>query len=135
VLSLAGIVVGSEPLVSAAYVVMRRLELSGTTFGMTVLALAVSIEELARELPAAARGHPEITFGNVVGSVFAFFLFNAGLIALVRPVAVTPRVLGFYLPVCLATVILIGALMMRRRVGRAAGVILLLCYVAFAAGG
>jgi cation:H+ antiporter len=134
-LSLAGIVVGSELLVSAALDVMHRLELSETTFGMTILALAVSVEELARELPAAARGHPEITFGNVVGSVLAFFLFNAGLIALVRPVAVSPSVVTHYLPVCFGTVVLISALMMRRRVGRVAGVLLLLCYAAFLAGG
>jgi cation:H+ antiporter len=133
--SLAGIVVGSELLVSAAADVMHRLELSDTTFGMTVLALVVSVEELARELPAAFRGRPEITFGNVVGSVLAFFLFNAGLIALVRPVTVSPLVIGYYLPVCLGTVALTGALMRRRRVGRAAGILLLLCYLVFVAGG
>ncbi|MGD8397995.1 MAG: sodium:calcium antiporter, partial [Anaerolineae bacterium] len=88
VLSLLAIVAGSELLVRGGKQITTTIGLSDTLFGMTILAFLVSIEELARELPAALKGRPEISFGNVVGSVLAFFLFNAGIIALVRPVAV-----------------------------------------------
>jgi Ca2+/Na+ antiporter len=65
------------------------LELHGSSLTKAVqrvLAFLVSIEELARELPAALKGKPEISYGNVSGSILAFFLFNAGIIALVHPV-------------------------------------------------
>ncbi|HXG09801.1 MAG TPA: sodium:calcium antiporter [Gemmataceae bacterium] len=134
-LSLVAIVVGSEMLVAGSRTIIDRLGLSDTLFGMTILAFLVSVEELARELPAALRGRPEISYGNVVGSVLAFFGFNAGIIALVRPVAVEPQVLRFHLPLCAVTVLATTLVMLTRRVPRWAGAILVLLYFAFVSGG
>ncbi len=133
--SLAAIIAGSEMLVAGSETIMAELGLSDTVFGMTILALLVSIEELARELPAAMKGRPEISFGNVAGSVLAFFLFNAGIIALVNPVEVSPVVLKFYLPLCFFTVVLVSLFMMTRKVTRWAGGILVLFYLVFVAWG
>jgi cation:H+ antiporter len=135
VVSLAAIIAGSEMLVAGSRTIIDRLGLSDTVFGMTILAFLVSIEELARELPAAWKGRPEISFGNVVGSLLAFFGFNAGIIALVRPVAVEPSVLRFYLPLCGATVVVIALFMRSRAVPRWAGAVLVLLYLTFAVGG
>jgi cation:H+ antiporter len=134
-ISLVGLVIGSEMLVAGAREIIAAVGLSDTVFGMTVLALLVSIEELARELPAALRGRPEISFGNVAGSVLAFFLFNAGVIALIGPVEVGALVLRFYYPASVVTVLIVSALVGRRRVSRAAGALLVLLYLAFVAGG
>ncbi len=134
-LSLVAITGGSELLVRSSRPIISALGLSDTVFGMTVLALLVSVEELARELPAAARGHSEITFGNVVGSVLAFVLFNAGIIALVRPVPVADEIRSFYLPACLITVVIVCAFMLGRRVPRWGGAVLVLLYLGFAAYG
>jgi cation:H+ antiporter len=68
VVALVAILVGSELLVEGSKTIIEEVGISDTFYGMAILALLVSIEELARELPAARRGHPEITFGNVVGS-------------------------------------------------------------------
>lgn len=133
--ALGAIAVGGLLLVKGASGLIEELSLSSTVVGMTVLALLVSIEELARELPAARRGRTDITYGNVAGSVLAFFLFNAGLIAMIRPIAVNREVLTFYLPVCLATVSVVALFLARGRVGRIEGVVLVAAYVAFAIGG
>lgn len=135
VLSLGAIIAGSELLVAGSESIIASLGLSDTVFGMTVLALLVSIEELARELPAALKGRPEISFGNVVGSILAFFLFNAGIISLVRPVPVSGQVLGFYLPVCLIAVIVVSLFMMRKKIPRWSGAVLVVLYAVFFAGG
>jgi cation:H+ antiporter len=92
------------------------------------------VEELARELPAARRGHPEITVGNVAGSILAFFLCNAGVIALVRPVAIDPSVIRFYLPVCLLTVAFATACLATLRMPRWAGGVLVAAYLVFFVG-
>jgi cation:H+ antiporter len=131
VLSLAAIIVGSETLVRGAEVIIGKVGLSDTVFGMTILAFLVSIEELAREVPAARKGRAEITFGNVAGSVLAFFLFNAGIIALVRPVPIDTQTLTFYLPFCLGTVIVISVFTATRSVPRWAGALLVLLYLGF----
>lgn len=134
VASLGGIVLGSELLVRGARPVIAALGWTETAFGMTILALVVSVEEVARELPAALKGRPDVSFGNVLGSALAFFGFNAGVIALVRPVPVAPVTQYFYLPVCGGAVLLIALLMGRRRVSRWGGALLLLIYAVFAAG-
>ena len=123
----SGLVAGSERL-------LARWGLSETVYGMTLLALAVSVEELARELPAARRGHPEITLGNVAGSILAFFLCNAGLIALIQPVPVDPSVLLFYLPVCFLTVAFGMGCLATLHVPRGAGAVLVGAYLVFFVG-
>lgn len=129
--SLIAIIMGSEMVVSASEEIISGFGISDTVFGITILALLVSIEELARELPAAMKGRPEITIGNVIGSVMAFFLFNAGVIALVRPVPIGGDVFSFYLPLCLTFVLFITFLMIRKSIPRWAGVILVLGYLVF----
>ncbi|MFB6249921.1 MAG: sodium:calcium antiporter [Salinibacter sp.] len=131
VLALIGVVVGSELLLRGARPLIAALGWTDTLFGMTVLALLVSVEEVARELPAALRGRPDVSFGNVVGSALAFFCFNAGAIALLRPVAVGPVTRTFYLPVCAGTMLLIAGLMAFRRVPRWGGALLLALYALF----
>ena len=121
VVSLIAIIVGSEMVVTGSEHLIARFGLSETVFGMTFLALLVSIEELARELPAAMKGRPEISYGNVAGSILAFFLFNAGIIALIQPVTVSPHVLSFYFPLCLLTVLTVSFFIARKQVSRTAG--------------
>jgi cation:H+ antiporter len=135
ILSLVAIVVGSELLVSGARNLLTRFQISDLPFGMTILAFLVSIEELERELPAARQGRPDISFGNVLGSILAFFLCNAGVIALVRPVPIDPAVLTFYLPLAFITTAMVSGFMMTKRVPRWAGGILILLYAAFVTGG
>jgi cation:H+ antiporter len=134
-LSLVAIIIGSAMLVAGSETIIASMGLSDTVFGMTILAFLVSIEELARELPAAMKGRPEISFGNVAGSILAFFLFNAGIIALVSPVTVGPQVLRFYLPLCFGTVIVVSLFMMTKKIPRWAGGIFILLYLVFVIGG
>ncbi|PLB86093.1 calcium:sodium antiporter [Dysgonamonadaceae bacterium] len=135
ILSLAGVVLGSELLVRSSQSIIAKMGLSETVFGMTILAFLISIEELARELPAAIKGRPEISYGNVIGSILAFFLFNAGIIALVKPITVDADTLKYYLPICLVTTIIVSIFMSTKKVSRLAGAVLVLLYVAFAAVG
>lgn len=135
ILSLAGVVLGSELLVRSSQSIIAKMGLSDTVFGMTILAFLISIEELARELPAAIKGRPEISYGNVIGSILAFFLFNAGIIALVKPITVDVKTLKYYLPICLVTTIIVSIFMSTKKVSRLAGAVLVLLYVAFAAVG
>lgn len=133
--SLVAIVAGSEMLVISSEALIARMGISDTVFGMTILALLVSIEELARELPAALKGRAEISFGNVVGSILAFFLCNAGIIAVVRAVPVSDRVLRFYWPMSLITVVVLSVFMLRKRVSRWEGGVLVFLYAVFVVGG
>jgi len=132
--ALVGIAVGAELLVTGVQSLLRTWGLSETFFGMTVLAFLVSVEELARELPPALRGRPDISVGNVVGSALAMFLFNAGAIAVAHPLPIDEEIWGFHLPATLAAVGVVTAFLAARRVPRWGGVLLVLLYLAFVAG-
>jgi len=135
VLSLAGIAGGSALIVGGSETIIEWLGITDTFYGMTILALVISVEEVAREAPAALRGHPEISLGNVIGSALAFFLMNAGIIALVRPIPVDSAVLRFHLPMALATTAFVaGMVAATSRLPRWAGLVLVLAYAAFVAG-
>ena len=134
-LSLVAIVVGSELLVSSAQALLARFQISDLPFGMTILAFLVSIEELERELPAARQGRPDISFGNVLGSILASLLCNAGIIALVRPVPIDRAVLTFYLPLAFITAAVVSGFMLTKRIPRWAGGVLILLYAVFVMGG
>ncbi len=135
ILSLVAVVVGSELLVSGAQTLLTRFHISDLPFGMTVLAFLVSIEELERELPAARQGRPDISFGNVLGSILSSLLCNAGIIALVRPVPIDRVVLTFYLPLAFITAAVVSGFMLTKRIPRWAGGVLILLYAVFVMGG
>ncbi len=96
--------------------------------------VVASIDELERELPAARQGRPDISFGNVLGSILAFFLCNAGIIALVRPVPGDHAVLTFHLRLAFLTTAMVSGVMLTKRVPRWAGGVLVLFYTVFVVG-
>ncbi len=134
--SLVAIIGGSEMVIISSETLLASLNLSETFYGMTILAFLVSIEELARELPAALKGKPDLSLGNVIGSIMAFFLFNAGIIGLVNPLTIHSQVLTFFLPVALITVVFLSVLLvLSKKVTPWAGIVLLLLYGVFVVGG
>lgn len=134
-LSVAAVIAGSELLVAGSETIISEIGLSDTVFGMTLLALLISAEELARELPAALKGRPDIAVGNVIGSILAFFLFNTGVIALISPITVSTQTLEFYLPLSGITIIMVMVFLYQKSVTQWHGAILVLLYALFFAGG
>ena len=66
--------------------------------------------------------------------VLAFFLFNAGIVVIVRPITVDPVVLRFHLPVCFVAVAAVTVSLARLWVTRVTGAVLLALYVLFLRG-
>lgn len=65
---LAILAVGGEVLVRGAVALSERLRVSTAVIGLTIVAMATSLPELAVSLLAAVRGSPDVATGNVVGS-------------------------------------------------------------------
>jgi cation:H+ antiporter len=89
---------------------------------------------VARVALPAQRGRGDIALGNVVGTIVHFIAFNAGLIALVRPLDLDSASRWLHLPVAVASpVFLVFLLAWRGGLGRAAGALLVGLYVAYVA--
>jgi len=131
---LAGLVVGAEILVFGTRGIVDGLGLSETVFGLLVVAAAVSFEEVVLEMLPAHRGHPEISVGNALGTLLFLLTGSLGVIALVRPIAVPGAVTSFHAPALVLAVVLLVFLLLRGRLGRPEGALLIAAYVAYVVG-
>jgi cation:H+ antiporter len=91
-LTLAGgliyLLMGGDLLVRGSVSLARRWHLSPMLVGVTIVAIGTSAPELFVSVQAALSDHPGIALGNIVGSNISNVLFVAGVVALIRPLAV-----------------------------------------------
>jgi cation:H+ antiporter len=114
--------------------VVRHLGVSDALLGNTAVAAAVEAEELGRVAVPARRGRPELALGNIAGTIIHFASFNAGVIALVKPLVLGHSTTRLYLPAATAApAVLAVILLVRRRVGRTEGAALVALYAAYLA--
>lgn len=131
---LAAMLVGAALVVEGASRLIGSLGISETIFGMTVVAIGESLEETARMVAPARRGHPDLALGNVVGTIVILLGLNLGLIALIRPLTVDPLVLRLHAPYLLGCTVLVATtLAFARTLGRSMGGFLVLLYVIYLA--
>ena len=132
-LAVAGVVAGAELLVLGTERIVDVLDLSETTFGLLVVAAAVSLEELVIEMLPAYRGFPELSVGNALGTLVFLLTGSLGIIVLVRPLDVPEAVQHVHVPALAAATALAVALLARGRIGRAEGAVLTAAYGAYVA--
>lgn len=134
VLILAGgvmIVAGSDVAVDAATALARIFGMSERLIGLTIVAFGTSLPELVTSATAAIKGKADIAVGNIVGSNIFNILFVVGTSALITPVAYAAN---FFVDsiVCIATAALLWVLVVKnKRLGRAGGACMLVCYAAY----
>lgn len=129
---LAALSIGGELLGEGIRGTVSRFGVSQTLLGNTVIAASVEAEEVARVALPAKRGRSDVALGNIIGTVAHFIAFNAGVIALVKPLELDDVTLHLHLPVAAASVPLVCLLFaVRRRISRFEGTALLLIYAAY----
>ncbi len=89
---------GGHGLVAGAITIARRLGVSTLIVGLTIVAMGTSAPELAFNVTAATAGHPDLSFGNIVGSNIANIGLVLGLTAVLTPLLVHGRVVSKELP-------------------------------------
>ena len=113
---------------------VSRFGVSQALLGNTAVAASVEAEEVVRVAAPARRGRGDVALGNIVGTIVHFIAFNSGVIALVRPLDLGSDSRWLHLPVAVASpLVLVGLIAWRGGLGRAAGVFLLVLYVAYVA--
>lgn len=134
VLTLVGIIVigvGGELVALGAEGIVASLGVPALLMGMVVSPAAIELEEVIRQAVPSREGRHDVSAGNLVGTLLYFVLFNLGLIALVTPVQVDPLVRQLDWPFLIVVTLLATIFLWRGRVGRFAGVLLLVAYVVY----
>ena len=131
VVGLALIIVGSSLAVDAASAIATILGLSDRFIGLTIVALGTSLPELFTSVAAAIKKNPDMAIGNIVGSNIFNILFIVGLSGLVIPVPFVSAFRFDTLIATAATVLLFVLTLPTKRLGRVAGIIMLVGYGAY----
>jgi cation:H+ antiporter len=131
---LAVLTVAGEVLAEGIQRAVAHFGISEALLGNTAVAAGVEAEEIGRVAVPAKRGRGDIGLGNVVGTIVHFTAFNAGVIALVRPLDLGSESLHLHLPVAAASPLALVALLARRRgIGRTEGSLLVGLYAVYVA--
>jgi cation:H+ antiporter len=123
--------IGGEMVATGAQQLIAALGVPALLMGMIVTPAAIELEEVARQAIPSKRGRHDVSAGNLIGTMLYFVLFNLGFIALLTPVRVDPLVVRLDWPLLILVTWIATAFLWRGRVGRMAGTLLLLCYVAY----
>jgi len=131
---LLGLALGAHLTVESAVFLGKRLGLSDAVIGLTIIAVGTSLPELMTSTVAAFKGHDDLSIGNLVGSNVFNTLLVIGTAGVIRPFAVSARLVGtdYWIMAGVCTVFMLIVLI-QKRISRGAGVFLLCVYLAYMA--
>lgn len=136
ILSCAMLAFGADFMVDGATVLAKSMGVSDKVIGLTIVALGTSLPELAASVAAAVKKEMDISIGNIIGSNIFNILCVLGVSGSIRPITFQ------YAQYCVDFIIMLAfavALVLfvqpwkpQGRLGRMAGIILFLAYIAYA---
>ena len=110
IIGFALLIVGANLLVDGACQLAARLGVPERVAGLTIVAIGTSLPELVVSITSAAGGHPDMAFGNVMGSCLANLLLILGLSAVIAPVSLTRATVRFEVPASVGAAALLALL-------------------------
>ena len=130
---LAGLIFGGELFLDNATALARRMGVSDSLIGITLVAGGTSLPELASSVVSLLKGKSDMALGNVIGSNIANILLILGLSSTIHPLTMGGISVVDLLVVLLSAVLLfLAAFTFRRRaVDRWEGALFLLIYAAY----
>lgn len=110
IVGLASLLFGAELLVDGAIAIAREIGVSEVVIGITLVALATSLPELAVSAVSAVRGEYGLAIGNIVGSNIFNLLAVIGIAAAIQPAVLPPSVLSLHIFVMVAFTLVLFAM-------------------------
>ncbi|MDE1189813.1 MAG: calcium/sodium antiporter [Pantoea sp.] len=106
-------------------------DVSELVMGLTLIAVGTSLPELATVIAGAMKGEDDIAIGNLIGANIFNLAIVLGLPALIHPGSIDPHAFARDYWVMLGVSVLFALLCLqrRRRIGRAAGALLLAGFI------
>lgn len=137
VLGFVLLIKGADWLVNGATALAKKHQISDLAIGLTIVAFGTSMPELVVNAFAAFENHPDIVYGNVIGSNNFNLFIILGIAGLITPLVVQSSTVWKEIPFSLAAAILLFFLAndffaeSDMGLSRLDGVILLLLFAAF----
>lgn len=133
VAGLVGLVYGGDFFVSGASEIARKLGVSESVIGLTLVAGGTSLPELATSIVAALKKNAEMAIGNVIGSNLFNIFFVLGCSATIHPLTMR-GIDDIDLGALIGSSVLLyffGLFFKKRTITRWEGIFMALCYVGY----
>lgn len=125
------LIIGAESLVKGATDIAIGLKISPLVVGLTIVAFGTSAPELFVSIKSALEGHPDLAFGNIVGSNMCNIALVLGATAIIFPVAVSKEILNFNWPVAFLSVVLLYVLTLDHNISMLDGIAFVIMLIAY----
>jgi cation:H+ antiporter len=123
---------GSEWFVSSSKDLALSLGVEERVVGLTVVALGTSLPELVTAAVASYKGETDLALGNLMGSNIFNILSILGITAIITPINVHADILNKdIIWMLMITLMILPLMIVRREVGRADGIVLLIVYAVY----
>lgn len=130
---IAGIVLGGNLVVNSASDIAASFGLSQTLIGLTIVAVGTSLPELVTSVVASRKGENELALGNAVGSNIFNILLVMGLSTVISPIRAASQSVWDLAVLAVMTAVVLGYLLIRKKLDRPFGVFMVLAYVGYMA--
>ncbi|QNL22281.1 calcium/sodium antiporter [Hyphobacterium sp. CCMP332] len=128
----AGLFYGAEWFVEGAEKIALRLGVSERVIGITLVALGTSLPELVTSAIAAYKKQTDLALGNLLGSNIFNILSILGITSMIQNITIDPVILEYDMIWMMGITVLVLILaLIRKKLGRVEGVVLLLFYVVY----
>jgi cation:H+ antiporter len=132
ILGLAGLFFGAQWLIDGASNIGEKAGLSKHVIAITIVAFGTSVPELVTSVVAAYKKEMDISVGNLIGSNIFNVMAVIGLTAIIMPIRVDYEVVTWDMIWMIAIfAILLPMMLIKRKIGRISGVILLSSYFVY----
>ncbi len=122
---------GSDYFVEGAASIANHLKVSEHTIGLTIVALATSLPEMAVSDIASFYGHPETAWGNAVGSNIANIGLVLGVAAILMPLSLSKYIKRDSITLALVTLLLLLFLVLFNAIFWWMGLVFLIIYLIY----
>ena len=127
---LAVLVISCDIFVNNAVLIAKSFGVSDAFISLTLIACGTSLPELAASVVAAIKKNTQLALGNIIGSNIFNITLILGVCSQVRPLTSSGIVLMDYL-VMIGAAIIPFILGFKGKIGRAAGVLMVLCFIGY----
>lgn len=134
------IALGARLLVDNGTAIAQEMGVPDTVIALTFVALGTSLPELVTAITSLVKGHGALSLGNIIGANLFNLVLVSGVATVIAPFAVPTesRIAGFPTSLAVDIPVMLGVMLlltlpalMRERLSRVQGIILLCIYAAF----
>lgn len=127
------LVLGGAAFVRGGVSLAAALGISSALIALTVVAIGTSLPELATSIVASVKGDADIAVGNIIGSNFFNILAILGITAVIHPLERGDITMVDLSVMLIFALVLLPLVMVRQRIGRPEGLVLVTGYLAYMA--